>query len=256
KAMTLISDSIHYASLIQRSILPDEGMIQTILPNHFIVWQPRDVVGGDIYWCSPWGEGNLIILGDCTGHGVPGAFMTLIANGALGQAMLTTTPGELATLITTLHGTIQDVLMHDHDLIDMDDGLELGACYLSSDREVMRFVGANISLFYQDGDCQATELRSNRTAIGYRTLPKDLRLTEHILEGVPGQRFFLTTDGMLDQIGGMKRQGFGKRRFLDLLENHKSTPIQKVGEELYQSLVTYQGKESRRDDVTIIGFTL
>ena len=98
-AYEVISSSIQYASRIQRSILPDEQLFQELFSDYFVHWEPRDVVGGDFYWCKRWGRGMLLVLGDCTGHGVPGAFMTMIANGALDMALLETPPGDTAILL-------------------------------------------------------------------------------------------------------------------------------------------------------------
>ena len=255
KALKLVDDSIHYASNIQRSILPTAEFFKILLPQHFLVWQPRDTVGGDIYWCRFWGGGTLIIVGDCTGHGVPGAFMTLIANGALGHAMRTTRPGELNTLVATMHSNIQDTLGQDVASGASDDGLELGACYIHAERQNLVFVGARFSLFHQKYGALVAECKGDRKGLGYRGLPRNMLFTEHVLDLYPNQRFILTTDGIIDQLGEKKRHGFGKKRFLAVLNDHKDTPIQEIGTHLCAALLAYQGDQIRRDDVTIVGFT-
>lgn len=255
QALHVVHSSIQYASRIQHSLLPDPAFLLFLLPQHCIVWQPRDIVGGDIYWCRLWGMGTLLVVGDCTGHGVPGAFMTLIANGALGHALNQTPPGELATLVTTMHGHIQAVLGRERALGNAEDGLELGACYFPPGEESFLFVGAHFSLFQQDPGTPVVEQKGDRTGIGYRHLLHPPPFTEHMIARPPGRRFFLVTDGLLDQVGEKKRQGFGKARLREVLQQHEKKTIREVGDILYASLVAHQGAEIRRDDVTIVGFS-
>ncbi|MBF0161995.1 MAG: SpoIIE family protein phosphatase [Magnetococcales bacterium] len=256
EALQIIRSSIQYASRIQRSLLPRPDFMQFVLPHHFVLWHPRDVVGGDLYWCRLWGMGVLLIVGDCTGHGVPGAFMTLIANGALGHAVNSTEPGELGKLVSTMHDNMQGVLGETQEAGNADDGVELGACYFPPGAAELRFVGARFSLFYQDPGAPAQELKGDRNGIGYRSIARSPTFTEQILPLQPNRRIILTTDGMIDQVGGEKRQGLGKKRFQALLEGYQETPVQGLGERLYEALVAYQGGEIRRDDVTVVGFSV
>ncbi len=254
ETLQIVHSSIQYASRIQRSMLPNPEFLQFLLPRHFVVWQPRDVVGGDIYWCRLWGLGTLLVLGDCTGHGVPGAFMTLIANGALGHAINMTEPGALAALIATMHGNMQEVLGQEQALGNTDDGVELGACYIPPEREHLIFVGARFSLFCQDPGQPVVEWKGDRIGVGHRSILHTPTFTEQRVELRPSRRFILTTDGLFDQVGGAKQLGFGKKRLKEWLENHQETPIQEVGARLYASFIAYQGDETRRDDLTIFGF--
>ncbi|MEO5339000.1 MAG: SpoIIE family protein phosphatase [Magnetococcus sp. MYC-9] len=254
-ALQIIHSSIQYASRIQRSILPDPDFLHVLLPEHCVVWRPRDVVGGDFYWCRLWGMGVLLVVGDCTGHGVPGAFMTLIANGALGHALNTTPSGELARLIATMHNNMQEVLGREQLAGNADDGMELGACYFPPGQQKLLFVGARFSLFYQDPGQAAQELKGERNGIGFRCAKPTLKFTEHALDLPPKRRIVLTTDGMIDQVGEKTGHGLGKSRFKALLERHQETPIHQLGVCLYDALMAYQGREMRRDDVTVVGFS-
>lgn len=125
----IILESIQYASRIQRAILPDISFFQQLFQDHFILWEPRDVVGGDIYWHRNWGEGNLLVLGDCTGHGIPGAFMTMIINGALDRALQSIEVGETGQLLTHMNRIVQKVLKQDRAEGESNDGMELGVLY-------------------------------------------------------------------------------------------------------------------------------
>lgn len=259
KAMELISSSIRYASRIQRSVLPDAMTMEKTFADYFVLWEPRDVVGGDMYWRRSWGSGVLLALGDCTGHGVPGAFMTLIANGALEQSLLETRPGDQVTLIQRMHQLIQFSLGQDKEEKwktqgdASDDGLELGVCYINIRKKMLTFSGARFSLFVAEaGTIQ--EIKGDKTGIGYRGIDRDIDFTNHEIAFTPEKRFYMASDGILDQVGGEKGLGFGKRRFTQLLADLWEMPMAQHGMQIKLALTNYQGNQSRRDDVSVIGF--
>lgn len=255
EAYDVIASSIEYASRIQRSLLPDASTFSTLLSDSFVLWEPRDRVGGDAYWCANWGRGGFIALGDCTGHGVPGAFMTIIANGALEMALLETPPGDPAALLQRTHQLIQSELSQDHEGGESDDGMELGICHLAPRSNKLVFAGARFSLFVIDGDT-VTEIRGDKQGLGYRGIPRNAAFTNQEVDLVPGRAFYMTSDGLIDQVGGAKRLGFGKRRFKELLCEVATLPMAEQQSRIIQALADHQGDERRRDDVTVIGFRL
>ncbi len=254
-AFNVIRDSINYATHIQRSILPKPQCLEETTAEHFILWEPRDRVGGDLYWCKPWGLGKLLALGDCTGHGVPGAFMTMIANGALDMATLETMPGDVAALLQRSHQLIQEALNQNLDESVSNDGLDLGVCYIPPDGKAVTFAGAQFSLFVA-ADGAVSEIKGDRKGIGYRRTPHNAVFTAHEIETGEGHGYFMTSDGLTDQIGGPKRRSFGKRRFMKLLDELDNKPMRDIGDAVLRTLNEYQGDESRRDDVSVIGFKL
>lgn len=255
KAFGMIQDSINYASAIQRSILPDLTHLPRIFDDHFVLWEPRDRVGGDIYWCNSWSGGYLIIVADGTGHGVPGAFLTLLASGALDKSMGASMDGDVKTLLARFHIVLQEVLGQHQAGSDSDDGLDVGACYITPDQSRIAFIGAHLDLFMVE-EGTVSKFRGDHIGIGYRDTPMDFPFTLHEIPLRAGQRFYLTTDGLLDQIGGAKRIGFGKARFATLLSDIHSLPMLDQGDAINQSLLEYQGEETRRDDVTVLGFRI
>jgi len=255
EAFEVITSSIRYASRIQRSVLPPAELIEEILDDHFILWKPRDVVGGDIFWCKKWGSGTVLSLADCTGHGVPGAFITLISSGALERAMLEVPEGDPAALITRMHQMIQVVLGQDTASGEADDGLELGICYIHPDREWITYAGAGFPLFVVDG-ATVEVIKGDRGGIGYRRVFRKTNLTNHEVRSGDGFRFYLTSDGLIDQLGGEKRRSFGKKRFKQLIAGLNDVPLSQHGEKIYEALLSYQGDEKRRDDVSVIGFKI
>jgi len=254
-AYGIISESINYASKIQRSVLPDETLFSAHLKDHFILWEPRDVVGGDIYWSFPWGDGLLILLGDCTGHGVPGAFMTLIASGALDKAISEVPLGNVSSLMQRMHQLIQERLGQNSEEGESDDGLDLGICYLLPQKDQLTFVGARLELFILEND-EVSLIKGTKRSIGYRGVSPTQEYECHHIQGLANKAFYMSSDGLIDQIGGPKNIMFGKRRFKEVLLKTQNIPMKDQRSALIKAMHEYQGDQRRRDDVSILGFKL
>lgn len=253
-AYDIITGSIDYATRIQRSVLPAPHVLSETFREHFVIWEPRDRVGGDIYWRREWGGGHLLLVADCTGHGVPGAFMTLIATAALDRALEEAPTGDPGALIARMHEFVQRFLgQQDVETTTTDDGLELGACFVTADRGELRYAGARFSLFcVADGEFE--EIRGERTAIGYKGIAPDLCFATRVVADPERRTFYLTTDGLIDQIGGPRRRSFGKRRLRDVLLPVQNRPMERQRDAILAALAEYQGDEARRDDVSVVGF--
>ena len=254
-AYSIISDSIDYASYIQRSILPHSDNFSTVFDDHFVIWEPRDRVGGDVYWNRTWGGGVLVMLADCTGHGVPGAFMTLISTGALDRASEEIEPGDVGKLLHRMHQLVQLTLGQHTEGGKSDDGLELGACYIDGDRTRLTFAGARFSLFKFEG-AEVEEIKGDKQGIGYRGIPFGQEFMNRDVALGPGISFYLTTDGLIDQVGGEKRRSYGKKRFKELICKISDRPIFEQKFAIVEALEEYQGVERRRDDMSVIGFRI
>ena len=252
EALEVISGSIRYASRIQRAILPSADIFETAAADHFVVWVPRDVVGGDIYLGAQWGDGYLFVLGDCTGHGVPGAFMTMIASSALSRALSEVTPGRVARLLKRVHQIMQENLNQHTEGGDSDDGMELGMIFVQPQADRFCYAGARFPLFILNRD-EMHEIKGDKKGIAYRHINFDQDFTEYTLDIEPGMRLYMVSDGVIDQIGGEKRRSFGKNRFRSLLLEMADLPLHQQGAILNQALIQYQGAEHRRDDVSIMG---
>jgi len=252
-ALKIVNDSINYASRIQRSVLPDETLFSALFKDHFILWDPRDVVGGDIYWANMWGNGVVIVLGDCTGHGVPGAFMTLITTGAMERALIETKEGKVGEFLQQIHQMVQVTLgQHGRDG-ESDDGMELGVCYFEPKGKSMHFASARFDLFIvEDGEVKI--IKSTKSGVGYRGIPFDQTFEKHQIDLTENQSIYMTSDGLIDQVGGERARTYGKKRFKDLLLSVQDMPMSEQKEAIYQALVDYQGDQRRRDDVAVVGF--
>jgi PAS domain S-box-containing protein len=251
KAYTIIRESVQYASKMQRALLPPEADLEA-LGDHLVIWEPRDVVGGDLFWLRRTEGGLLLIVGDGTGHGVPGAFMTLVATSALNQALLEHPDGDPARLLRHMNGHVKYMLRQDVVEGEADDGMELGLCLIDASGGIT-FAGARFSLL-EVADGEARELKGDKGGIGYRRVPVAAAFTNHRLTPAPGAAYYLVTDGFVDQVGGEKRRAFGKRRLLQKLVALRALPMAAQREALLAALADYRGTEPRRDDVTLVGF--
>jgi len=233
--------------------LPDMEIMKPIMKDFFVLWEPRDVVGGDIYWCDSWGDGLLVILVDCTGHGVPGAFLTLLAKGALDEAKNVASKGNLQGLISDFHRILQETLGQHHQDSEADDGLELGACYIDPNMQRVSFVGAKFDLLIADNG-NIDVVKGTRKGLGYRGIPTNQHYDAHEVKLNGDQRFYMTSDGIIDQIGGERSRSYGKKRFKENLLHIQSLPMLEQKERIYSALIDYQGDQMRRDDISAIGF--
>jgi len=249
----IVTESIEYAGRIQRSLLPRDINFAQNLADFFVIWEPRDVVGGDIYWFRDCNGGTLFAAVDCTGHGVPGAFMSIIATGALDRAMSEFPEGDPAVLISRIHQFVQNALGQDATLGESDDGLELGICRLSRDGGTLTYAGARFALWHGLPGEELAEIRGERTGIGYRRIDPDRRFARHEITVRPGERFYMASDGLMDQIGGERRRAWGKRRIKSTLTKTSHLPMDRQKQALMAAFADYQGDEPVRDDVTVLG---
>lgn len=253
-ANRLIVDSIRYASRIQNAILPAQDAFASASKDHFLIWEPRDVVGGDFFWCQPVQGGHVVMVGDCTGHGVPGAFMTLIACGLLDRILQTVPLDEPSRVLGELHRGLQALLGQDQGEGETDDGLEAGVCFVGEAERRLVFSGARLSLWRTNGG-SVDEIKGDKAGIGYRRFARGTKFSDVPLELTNGSAFYLTTDGLIDQVGGPRRIAFGKKRFVAFITEHQTRPMPEQAEALRRAVAAYQGSEPRRDDLTVLGFT-
>ncbi len=248
-----IIDSIDYAKRLQESILATKDELEKVLGDYFIVWKPRDLVGGDLYWVRSVSAGcSLVAVIDCTGHGVPGAFMTMAVNSILNH-IVDQSNSNPADILTELNRQLKATL-HRNDLNKLvDDGLDIGICRINNKELV--FAGAKIPLFIKRGH-EVHTIMGDKKSIGYRHLSDDLEFTNHTWQIETGDKFFLTTDGFIDQNGGERDLPFGRTRFIQAILDLNENELFQQQYELERILAEYMGTEVQRDDITVIGFAV
>ncbi|WP_303878672.1 biofilm regulation protein phosphatase SiaA [Stutzerimonas kunmingensis] len=245
-----IDDSIDYASLIQRSILPNRQLVTAMGDRHAVLWRPRDVVGGDFYVYRADEHGCLFGIVDCAGHGVPGALMTMLAHAAIDQALGTTGLDDPAAALARTDAIVRNMLREEQDSHALATNMDIGLAYVDLRQRKVHYSGAKIALYYCDGE-EVHEIKAARRAIGDKRIG-DYRNTSVDLQ--PGRTFYMTTDGFLDQAGGDDGFGFGNSRFASMIREHARLPLAEQGEAFSLALARYQGEFPQRDDITMLCF--
>jgi serine phosphatase RsbU (regulator of sigma subunit) len=249
-----VQDSIEYAANIQSSFLKKSSIIANRFNDSLVIWQPRDKVGGDLYIYEETDDGILFGVVDCTGHSVPGGFMTMLAGSIIKKLAsdLSDNPGEL---LSELNIAIKHQLNQEGKDSLSDDGLDMGLCFINKDDNILRYAGAKTDLIYFK-DSEINIIKSNKQSIGYKRSKSDYEYTNHEIHIEKLESFYLYSDGITDQTGGDKGFPYGNKKFKKLLHSiqDKSMAIQK--DIILETLKTYQGADHRRDDITVIGFKL
>ncbi|WP_372394330.1 SpoIIE family protein phosphatase [Azospirillum sp. HJ39] len=261
-----VMDSIQYASLLQSAILPDERAMARRLDGLCVLWRPRDVVGGDFHIFREFDDGRFLIgVADCSGHGVPGAFMTMTVSAILDHVLSETPDSDPAAILGGLNRMVRAALARGRDNPRFDNGLDIGLCLVRPDRGDLLFAGGRIGLHIVEpgagaGTCAGSgsvgEVKGDAQSLGYRRSDIGHRFTTHRVDLAPGRSFYLTTDGFLDQAGGTRGFGFGNRRFNAMLLEHAAVPMADRKAAFAAALAEHQGDRPQRDDITLVGFTV
>ncbi|TAH19530.1 MAG: hypothetical protein EAZ08_08560 [Cytophagales bacterium] len=257
KSHAVIS-SLNYASRIQSAILPQKNQMDALLHNCLLFFQPRSVVSGDFYWFAkvqkPNGGHKIILTAvDGTGHGVPGAFMSLVGSSLLKEIVYTrqiTSPEQI--LIELDEGVKETLQQHDtHN----QDGMDLALCVIDYEEGIMEFAGAkNPLIVIQDEELQV--LKGDRYGIGgIDKVHKHKDFHKHTIELKKGSTFYIFSDGFQDQFGGGEGKKYGLKQLKDFLFSIHLLPFEEQEKKLAHELTTWQGtKEHQTDDVLLIGF--
>lgn len=245
-----IKDSIEYASLIQGAILPRQQLEHCLPEAHFVLWQPRDLVGGDFYLFRETADGYLIGVVDCAGHGVPGALMTMLAHAAFDQAITSCGPQRPATILQETDRSLGAMLQACELPRAIATNLDAGLVFIDPARAIVRFSGARIGLYWSDGET-LEQLAGHRRAIADR---RSGHYSDTEIPLRPDCTYTLSSDGFLDQAGGDKGYGFGDERFAGLLRANARRPMAEQMAAFKQALADYQGEHPQRDDITVLSF--
>ncbi len=250
-----IMASIRYARLIQASILPSDEVLRLHLKDFFALYRPRDIVGGDFYFFRKLHEGFIVAVIDCTGHGVPGAFMTMTTNAVLSDIIDSLGIENPADILQSLNKRFQEALHQNMGEERIDYGLDIGLCRFIPTTGELVFSGAGIDLYMvKDGKVQM--IKADRTSLGYRRSGTELQFKSITLQIEPDIQFYLISDGILDQSGGRKGWGFGRKRFSNLITALAGLPASEQLHIMETELSSYQGDRPQRDDITAVGFRI
>jgi len=250
-----ITDSIRYAQTIQSAILPLPEEMERSLEDHFILFKPKDIVSGDFYWMSETTESVLFAVVDCTGHGVPGAFMSMIGFELLNEIVQEKHILKPAEILEMLNQRVRNALKQKDERTRTMDGMDVCLCCLEKKGNCLTFAGARRSLYLvrkkDRPKPELVEIKGTRRSIGGRQKEKTRRFKQTEILLHPGDILYLSSDGFVDQSDtqGVK---FGSKRFKALLTEICREPMYHQLRQLSQELSLHMKDEEQRDDITVM----
>lgn len=253
-----IMDSIFYARRIQEALMPPKEFLQDLLPEHFVLFKPRDIVSGDFYWATKHEGKAILVAADCTGHGVPGAFMSMLGISFLNEIVNKTERVEAHLILNELRANVKKSLRQTGKENEAKDGMDLALCIIDYDNMQMEYSGAFNSL-YLIREGELIKYDADRMPIGIYIREKE-SFTKHIVQLRKGDCFYIFSDGFVDQFGGPKGSKLMTKRFKELLMNNYSKPMYEQKEILDNFLSQWQAYTNERgetykqiDDILVIG---
>jgi serine phosphatase RsbU (regulator of sigma subunit) len=247
-----ITDSIQYAKRIQLSLLPDDELIRNNFTNSFVLFLPKDIVSGDFYWLKNSGDVLCVAVIDCTGHGVPGAFMTLLANSLLNQISFEEKINHSpASLLCMLDEKVKQNLSHHNVESTAFEGMDMALCVINLKTHQVVYSGAKIPLYYVHNG-KFLQIKPDRFSVGGNEIQKK-EFTNKSLSLNIGDMIYLATDGFQDQFGGSEGKKFMKLNFRNLVRDVSLQPVSRQKEILETSFNKWKGLNQQTDDVLVMG---
>jgi len=257
-------DSIEYASLIQGAVVSHHDDMRPFFKDSFVTWIPKDIVGGDIWLFNELRHKDecLLMFIDCTGHGVPGAFVTMVVKAIEREiiANLKKHPEfdiSPAKIMSHFNKTMKILLKQTSNDSLSNAGWDGGIIYYNRRTQILKFAGAETPLFYITPEGEFNTIKGNRYSVGYKKCDMDYKYKETIIEVKEGTKFFCTTDGYLDQNGGEKDFPFGKKRFGNIIKNNYKESMAELQTIFQMEITEWESaiiNNDRNDDMTVIGF--
>jgi serine phosphatase RsbU (regulator of sigma subunit) len=247
-----ITDSIRYAKRIQEALLPPEAQIRKAIPDSFIIYKPKDIVSGDFYWIEEWGKKVLIAVADCTGHGVPGAFMSVVGYNLLNQAVNVYGLDKPSLILNHMNKWLYKILHQNYEDTSVKDGMDIALIAVDRSTMMLEYSGAYNPLWILR-DKKLIELKGNKYPVG--AFPGD-DLKQFSFEQIPlqkGDQLYLFSDGYADQFGGEAGKKFKYKQLRSLIEMNAELSMIEQGDVLSRAFEKWKGSNDQVDDVCMLG---
>ncbi|MBL0049683.1 MAG: SpoIIE family protein phosphatase [Bacteroidetes bacterium] len=249
-----ILDSISYAKRIQATILPSVRVVKKYLEDSFILYLPKDIVAGDFYWMESIADESIVYFAacDCTGHGVPGAMVSVVCHNALNKALKEfekRTPAEILDKVSEM--VIEDFNKNADDDDEVKDGMDASLCALNIESGQLQWAGANNALWIIKPNGTLNEYKPNKQPVG-KSYDRT-SFTNHTIQLEKGDTLYLFTDGYADQFGGTESRKFQRKGFKELLVSIHQLTMEQQREAIYTTFESWRGANEQVDDVCIIG---
>ena len=250
-----ITDSISYARKIQHAILPQDDLIKTHLPNSFVLYMTKDIVSGDFYWFTHINGSSIIAAVDCTGHGVPGAFMSLIGYNILNKIVNEQKITDPKDILMELNNGILEALYKNES--ESKDGMDIAICKINHKENTVDYAGAMRPLWIIDNS-ELREIKADKIPIGTKQESRDevLKYTTHTIHANKGDSFYIFTDGYADQFGGDRNKKYSTGKFKELLIKNSKQPFNIQEQSCKQEHLQWKNNYEQVDDILVIGFTI
>lgn len=245
-----ITDSIRYAKRIQEAILPPESIVKSYLPSSFVLYKPKDIVSGDFYWVEKRDHIVMFAAVDCTGHGVPGAFMSIVGNNLLNQSIELDSP---ALVLDRLNKTLSETLkQRGASEFRVKDGMDIALCFLDTRTMELQYAGAYNPL-YIVRNSELKEIKADALAIGTYAENNSSRYTNHTVQLEKGDSLYIFSDGYVDQFGGPQGKKFKYSQFKELLVSTSRLGMDEQQRALDKTIEDWRFKLEQVDDILVIG---
>ncbi len=250
-----VTDSIKYAKRIQEAILPPDSLVKRVLPNSFVLYKPKDIVSGDFYWVDEKDGKTLFAAVDCTGHGVPGAFMSIVGYNILKHVVNNNKYNTPALVLDGLNEGVSETLHHGHEASQAKDGMDLSFCSIDFKTLELQYAGAYNPLYIiRNG--KLMQIKGDKFPIGLFLGTEKKNFRNHIIQLQKGDSVYIFSDGYADQFGGPKGKKFMANHFRNVLLEVHQHPINKQKEILNKTIEEWRGALDQVDDILVIGLQI
>jgi len=249
-----VTDSIHYAKRIQEAILPPNNLVKTILPESLVLYKPKDIVSGDFYWIDKKGDWCYFAAVDCTGHGVPGAFMSIVGYNLLKDILKTTDRVEPSVIMDMMNDGVANTLHASTAEQQTKDGMDMSLCAINYKTMELQFSGA-FNPLYIVRDNELIQYKGDKFPVGMFIGDKQ-NFTNNKIKLQKGDKIYIFSDGYADQFGGPRGKKFMAGNFRNLLLQAGKMPIEKQKTMLNQTIEEWRGNLEQVDDILIIGVSV
>jgi serine phosphatase RsbU (regulator of sigma subunit) len=249
---TIITDSIEYAKRIQTALFPQEKFMNQVLTEHFVFMKPKNIVSGDFYWLAEKDNKIVVTVSDCTGHGVPGAFMSMLGIAFLNEIVNKTNKIAPNVILDQLRRSIIESLHQEYGVRGSKDGMDMALCIIDKESNQMQFSGAYNSVIVVR-DKEVHELKADKMPIGIHAVKLDKGFENKEFELKKNDMLYLYSDGYIDQFGGEDGHKFKNKSFKELLINISELPLDKQKMEIEKTMEAWQGDQSQLDDMMVMG---
>jgi serine phosphatase RsbU (regulator of sigma subunit) len=243
--------SLKYASFIQKAVLPDLRYMENVLKDFFVLHRPRDIISGDFYYCSRKEEYIVAAAGDCTGHGVPGALMSIMGISFLNEILSTRGPVKASRILNLLRERVMRALHQRGHELENKDAMDMALCIFNPRSKELQFSGANNPLYHIRKKV-LTEIKADKMPVGIDAIEEN-SFTNHTMQLKPGDIVYVFSDGYPDQFGGPLKKKFKYGPLKELLISISDRSMDEQKDELDRVMTEWIGSEPQVDDMLIFG---